>query len=45
MTTGFSGGAFSIIIPLYLTEFSEDRIRGQITYNFTQQLLTGAIFV
>jgi len=42
---GIPGGSLSVILPLYLTEFAETRLRGKIGYSLTQHFFAGALFV
>ena len=40
---GIAVGGFSVIIPLYLSEITEPRLRGHIGYSYMQQTFTGGL--
>lgn len=42
--TGFCGGAFTVAVPAYVAEVSEDRIRGTLAVSFILMLCMGILF-
>lgn len=42
--TGFCGGAFTVAVPAYVAEVSEDTIRGTLAVSFILMLCVGILF-
>ncbi|XP_050430728.1 facilitated trehalose transporter Tret1-like isoform X2 [Adelges cooleyi] len=44
LLSGFAGGAYSIIVPLYTSELAEKEIRGTLGTYFQLQIVSGILF-